>query len=95
MSSRGVPLLTNRSGHKVSLYDRWNTLYDRCNKFPPISFLFFFQFLPVFFFQFPDLPLLFLPTSLICCVGFDSKIPSLNFSFGFNSFALIHNLFGQ
>ena len=34
-------------------------------------FLFFFQFLPVFFFQFSDLPLLFLPTSLICCMGFD------------------------
>ena len=31
MSSRGVPVLTNRSGHKVSLYDRWNILYDRCN----------------------------------------------------------------
>ena len=60
---------------------------------PQFLFSFFFQFLPVFFFQFPDLPLLFLPTSLICCVGFDSKIPSLNFSFGFNSFALIHNLF--
>ena len=79
------------SGHKVSLHDR-KTGVTNSPHFV-FSFLFFIFFLPFFSFQFPDLPLLFLPTSLICCVGFDSKIPSLNFSFGFNSFALIHNLF--